>query len=94
MQNPLLEFRIAVDKASQSCDPSIRQAKRARQKVKTRIGNVNALRPLKFWWELLKTLDCISLLGMSFFRRTATVVMEKFINFWDRYLDLHPFAKE
>ena len=48
MQNPLPEFRIADDKASQSCSPS-NQAKRARQKVKTRIRNVNALRLLKSW---------------------------------------------
>ena len=37
MQKPLPEFRIAVEKASQSCDPSIHHAKRATQKVKSRI---------------------------------------------------------
>ena len=32
------ECRLSVDKASQSCDSSIHQVKRARQKVKTEFG--------------------------------------------------------
>ena len=43
------EVRIAVDKERQSCNSSLHEVKCARQKVRTRIWNVNALWPLKFW---------------------------------------------
>ena len=55
MQNPIPESRTAVDNANRSCGSSIHQVKCARQKVKNRIRNVNALRLLNFWRDLLAT---------------------------------------
>ena len=51
----IYEVRISVDIANRSRCSSIRLVNRARQKVKNRIRNVNALLPLKFWRELLVT---------------------------------------